>query len=49
MKMIKSRQLASYTYNEETANEIYFGIVEKYFDTFNHLNMRMEQEKNKEL
>ena len=46
MKMIKSRQLTSHTYNEETADEIYFDIVNKYFDAFNQLEIRLEQEIN---
>ena len=44
MKMIKSRQLTSHTYNEETADEIYFDIVNKYYLAFNQLEIRLEQE-----
>lgn len=49
MRMIKSKQLTSHTYNEETAYEIYFIIVNKYFDAFNHLKIRLEQEMNEKL
>ncbi len=46
MKMIKSRQLTSHTYDQETADNIYFDIVNKYYDAFNELKIRLEQEIN---
>ncbi|MEA3499902.1 MAG: nucleotidyltransferase substrate binding protein [Candidatus Marinimicrobia bacterium] len=48
MKTIKSRQLTSHTYNEETAEEIYFDIIDKYYDAFKELGNRLEQEKKKQ-
>jgi nucleotidyltransferase substrate binding protein (TIGR01987 family) len=48
MNMIKSRQLSSHTFNEETANEIYQDIVNQYFSAFKCLSERLKQEKRKE-
>lgn len=47
MKTIKSRQLTSHSYNEETADIIFSDIVGMYFDAYIRLEMRLEKEKNK--
>jgi len=49
MNMIKSRQLSSHTYNEETADDIYQDIVNHYFCAFQELIERLRIEKNKEV
>ena len=49
MNMIKSRQLSSYTYNEETADDIYQDIVNHYFCAFQELVERLQQEQYKEV
>ena len=49
MNMIKSRQLSSHTYNEETADEIYQDIVNHYFCAFQELVERLQQEQSKEV
>ena len=49
MKTIKSRQLTTHTYNEETADEIYYDIVHQYYDAFGQLKTRLQQEIKKEL
>jgi nucleotidyltransferase substrate binding protein (TIGR01987 family) len=49
MNMIKSRQLSSYTYNEETADDIYQDIVNQYFYAFQELAERLKQEQLKEV
>jgi len=41
MNMIKSRNLTSHTYNEETAEEILKEIKENYFDLFESLVNKM--------
>ena len=43
IRMIKSRQLTSHTYNQETADDIYTEIVDEHFDAFNELKIRLEQ------
>lgn len=40
----KSRELASHTYNEETANEITEAIIQLYWDLFKKLEERLDQE-----
>ena len=47
MQSIESRQLTSHTYNEETANEIYHDIMNKYYNVFKELADRLEKEKTK--
>lgn len=42
MDMIGSRNKTSHTYNEETANEIYFKILEEYYPAFLALDGIME-------
>ena len=42
MDMIKSRNKTSHTYNEETANEIYFKILNEYFPAFQEFKKTME-------
>lgn len=41
MDMIKSRNLSSHTYNEETADEIYLKIVNEYFKAFVFFEKKM--------
>jgi len=48
MKAIKSRQLTSHTYNEDTAEEIYKDIIYEYTPAFRSLANRFEKEKVKE-
>jgi nucleotidyltransferase substrate binding protein (TIGR01987 family) len=48
MKAIKSRQLTSHTYNEDTADEIYKDIIYEYTPAFRSLANRFEKEKAKE-
>jgi len=40
---VQSRQLTSHTYNEETADEIYHDIIEKYYDAFKELEDNLEK------
>lgn len=47
METVKSRQLTSHTYNEETADEIYCDIKDKYYNAFAELADRLEKEKAK--
>jgi len=47
MDMIKKRNLTSHTYNEETAEEIYQEITEKYFHLFKEFEKTMIDQKNK--
>ena len=47
MQSVESRQLTSHTYNEETANEIYNDIMNKYYSAFKELADRLEKEKTK--
>jgi len=49
MNMIKSRQLSSHTFNEETADDIYQDIVNHYFCAFQELMERLQREKTKEV
>jgi nucleotidyltransferase substrate binding protein (TIGR01987 family) len=42
MEMIKSRNLTSHTYNEETALEIVSATINSYFDEFSNFQARME-------
>lgn len=42
MDMIKSRNKTPYTYNEETANDIFMKIVHEYHQEFNQFKNRME-------
>jgi len=43
MDMIKSRNLTSHTYNEDTAQSIVSDIKERYFDEFQKLKHRFEE------
>ena len=47
MQSVESRQLTSHTYNEETANEIYNDIMNKYYSAFKEIADRLEKEKTK--
>jgi nucleotidyltransferase substrate binding protein (TIGR01987 family) len=44
MRMHKSRNLTSHTYDEETAQEIAIQVSEEYFDLFKNLKIRLEKE-----
>lgn len=44
IRMLKSRNLTSHTYNEEIAIEIVNGIKESYFDLLNDLKIRLDKE-----
>ena len=46
MNMIKSRNLTSHTYNEETAEEIFEEIKENYFSKFEMLISKFEKKTN---
>jgi nucleotidyltransferase substrate binding protein (TIGR01987 family) len=43
MDMIKSRNLTSHAYREETADEIFMDIIYKYFDAFTQFYNKMEE------
>jgi nucleotidyltransferase substrate binding protein (TIGR01987 family) len=43
MDMIKSRNLSSHTYNEETTNKIITAIVEHYYKSFCGLNTKLNE------
>jgi nucleotidyltransferase substrate binding protein (TIGR01987 family) len=43
MDMIKSRNLTSHTYNEDTAQSIVSDIKERYFDEFQKLKLQFEE------
>jgi hypothetical protein len=43
MDMIKSRNLTSHTYNEETTNKIISAIVDDYYHSFCVLNDKLNQ------
>ncbi len=47
IETVKSRQLTSHSYNEETAIEIYHDIFDKYYTAFKELEERLQQEKEK--
>ncbi len=47
MEATKSRQLTSHTYNEETADEIYHDVINKYFGAFQELAENLQKEKDK--
>lgn len=47
MRMHKSRNLTSHTYDEETAEEIIKSIHNEYYDTLNDLRVKLETEQNK--
>lgn len=48
MKMIKSRQLTSHTYNEEIADEIYRDIVNRFYAAFRMLDDALARQEKKE-
>lgn len=48
MEMIKSRNKTSHTYNEETANEIFFNIINEYYPAFVDFHEKMESIKKEE-
>ena len=48
MEMIRSRNLTSHTYNEETANEIFDRITQSYFGEFELFKSKMEEIRMKE-
>jgi nucleotidyltransferase substrate binding protein (TIGR01987 family) len=45
MDMMKSRIKTSHTYNEETANEIYFKILNEYYNAFKEFEKVMEEKR----
>jgi len=45
IKTVRSRQMTSHSYNEETANEIYREVVEKYHAAFKELEESLMKEK----
>ena len=45
IETVRSRQLTSHTYNEETADEIYNDIINKYYDAFKELLTSLEKQK----
>ena len=45
IETVKSRQLTSHTYNEETANEIFNDIINKYYEAFKELLTSLEKQK----
>ncbi|HPM02767.1 MAG TPA: nucleotidyltransferase substrate binding protein [Candidatus Cloacimonadota bacterium] len=47
MESIKSRQLTSHTYHEETANKIYHNIIDKYHEAFEELLIVLKREAGK--
>lgn len=48
MDMIGSRNKSSHTYNEETADEIYFKILKEYYPAFLEFQRNMENKKKGE-
>ena len=46
MDMIKSRNKTSHTYNEETANEIYYKILKEYYPIFENFRNMMETKRS---
>lgn len=47
IKAVKSRQITSHSYNEETAAEIYHDVFDKYYDAFKELEESLQREKHK--
>ena len=45
IKTVRSRQMTSHSYNEETADEIYKEVISKYHDAFKELEESLEREK----
>lgn len=45
MRMYKSRNLTSHTYDEKTAEEIIEGIRKEYFNLLNSLQIKLEKER----
>ena len=45
IETVRSRQLTSHTYNEETADEIFNDIIDKYYDAFKELLSSLEKQK----
>jgi len=46
MDMIKSRNKSSHTYNEETANEIYYKNLNEYYPVFEKFRIIMENKRS---
>jgi nucleotidyltransferase substrate binding protein (TIGR01987 family) len=42
MEMLKSRNLTSHTYNEDTAEEIVSAIIDSYYGLFKNLESKLE-------
>ena len=49
MAMIRSRNLTSHTYNEDTAKQIVTAIIDTYFDEFQALQTKLEQLQQEQL
>ena len=47
IETVKSRQLTSHTYNEETANKILSDVVNKYYAAFKELADSLQKQKEK--
>lgn len=47
LDMMLSRNKTSHTYNEETANEIYFKILKEYFPEFKKFRNTMEEKRSR--
>ena len=47
IESIRGRQLSSHTYNEETAEEVYNDVINKYYDAFKELFDSLSKEMNK--
>ena len=47
IESIRGRQLSSHTYNEETAEEVYNDVINKYYDAFKELFDSLNKEMNK--
>ncbi|MFW6348473.1 MAG: nucleotidyltransferase substrate binding protein [Cyclonatronaceae bacterium] len=48
MDMIKSRNLTSHTYNEDTAQQIFFDIIERYYPAFKAFQTKMQHIENEQ-
>ncbi len=50
METVKSRQLTTHTYNEETADKIFYDVKNKYYNAFNELlESLLKQKKTRKL
>ncbi len=49
LQAVKSRQLTSHTYNEETADKIYHDVVNSYYDALQELADNLQSQKEKRI